>query len=490
MSDARRVWLVLLAVPFVISALTYARVPFNPYAYDAGIFLNGAIPNFTMEALWTPTVYHDQTSVLSWRPLTILMHWGIDGRLFASQAPLSHLLNVALHGLNAGLIALLAHRLMRRENANGPLVGPLVAGSLFAAHPINSEVVSCMGFRADSAALCALLGALLMASGGGRIAVRAAGVFLLTLVAAGFKEFGCLALFVVPLLLWSLARSARETAVLTLAPLAAVALFLVPWLQFRYPNYAAGYLGGEGRLLGVANFMVAFFEIYLPGMVFPLILRIDHEFVAIASLGDARFIRALVVTALLIFALGYFALRNRAALFSLLWIPIAFAPLAQLTPVPDPIAERFATVPMVGIALLVSVLALWERRSLQIVAVVLVLLLGTRTFIRTGDWTSDVTLNRRNWEDSPEPTAKSTLFLSALHLKEQNRPGARLRIQEHLLLAPDSVEGHRILAIIQFTDGDTSAALTALQRARSLDPEDPLVRQTFTQLFPESKPEN
>ncbi len=83
------------------------------------------------------------------RPLS-LVSMGLDHALWGRTPALSHVTNIVMHGLSALLVAALARRISGRD-ATG-----ILAGVLFAAHPIDPEAVSFLGSRFD--VLATLLG--------------------------------------------------------------------------------------------------------------------------------------------------------------------------------------------------------------------------------------------------------------------------------------------------------------------------------------------
>jgi Tfp pilus assembly protein PilF len=129
-------------------------------------------------ARWALTTFH----AANWHPLTWLSHQ-VDVELFGDWAGGHHLVNVALHGLNAVLLLVLLAR------ATGAVLPSAVTAALFAAHPLRVESVAWLAERKDL--LCALFwlaGALAyLAWVRRRTPGRALGVILLMAAAAMSK---------------------------------------------------------------------------------------------------------------------------------------------------------------------------------------------------------------------------------------------------------------------------------------------------------------
>lgn len=93
-------------------------------------------------ATWAFTTPHGA----NWHPLTWLSHQ-LDVSLFGSQAGGHHLMNVALHALNASLLLLILSRL------TGRFWLAVITAAMFAAHPLRVESVAWISERKDL--LCA-----------------------------------------------------------------------------------------------------------------------------------------------------------------------------------------------------------------------------------------------------------------------------------------------------------------------------------------------
>jgi hypothetical protein len=164
------------------------------------------------------------------------------------------------------------------------------------------------------------------------------------------------------------------------------------------------------------------------------------------------------------------------------WVLVAFGPISQITPVPDPVAERFCYVPFIGVAILAALLIekLPARKSTNVVLILVLASLGARSTVRALDWQDDRTLNIANWQDSPRPTEKSTRSLSALYLMlppeyvsiriagadALAKAGEQLDLLARL--APDDPEGWRLRAIWHLRSGDVADAKAAYDRAKYL----------------------
>jgi hypothetical protein len=465
-----------LPVAIVIALVAYLPALFNEHAYDAAMLLDrlAGPPPAAPPVLLDPAAYGSATAVMSWRPLGVLVLMLLDRDLFGGSALLGNLLNILVHSLNGALLLAFL-----RQHVRG--VVPLLAAALFVVHPLASEVVYCAGFRFDSLALGGALSALWIAGeyiyrgGWWRLCLY----FMMLVVALGFKESAVFAIVIWPALL-VLRGDGRRALLIGGLGVAALALFLAAWMPFRYVDPSRGWLGGGGRLLGMANFIVALGEIYAPRLVMPWGLRIDHGFAPLKSLLEVRLIFAISV---IVFMAGLAILairfRPRAGWLAAVWVVAALAPVSQLVPIPDPVAERLVYSALPGFCLL---LALFLHRLPRPVLLGLLLLLAGMTAARGLDWRDDRTLNLRNWQYDDRPVGlrpAAALFVdSAL---AQHDPAAARRLAGEAMVRLGRLEAQmgadgeirRLQALALMLQGDLANARLRAAEAAALDPADP-----------------
>jgi len=333
-----------------------------------------------------------------YRPLAVASYT-LDG--LVGDAAWFHAMNLLWHAGAAVTVAALARRWAGTTAA-------LVAGLIFAVHPVHVEAIANVIGRAE-----------LMAAVGACLAVYAAVVkhsigWSALALAAGLlgKENAAVA---PGLILWAwavgLARPPRHRML----------AFVGSWLAI-----AAGYVALRGAVLHpYARFLelapvfvgqspvavrltaVAALADVLRLLVFPLTLRVDYspaERTIVTSVLDGRFLLglgALVLWTGLLFAAWRHGRKVEA--FGLGWIAIAFLPVANLIfPVGILLAERTLYLPSVGLALAAgAALARLPPARLGAVAAVLVLAGGIRSALRVPVWHDDGALTLSILEDSP-----------------------------------------------------------------------------------------
>jgi len=336
----------------------------------------------------------------SYRPLTIAT-FAVDRLL--DGAVWFHAVNLLWHAAASVAVAALARRWADTAGA-----GALVAGVLFAVHPVHVEAVANLVGRAEL--MAALFAVLAVYAALVRQAVGwSAAAWVLGLLS---KESAA----VVPaLVVWAwmlgLARPDRRRMALFVASWAVVGgayavargVVLHPFAGLQ--SIGAMFLGESPatvRLTGVA----ALADVARL-LVFPLTLRVDYspnERTVVTSPLDPRFALGLLC-ALLWGALLVAAWKRDRKLeaFGLGWIGVALLPVANLLyPVGFYVAERTLYLPSAGLVLAAAgALARLPRERLRAVVAALAVLGGVRTALRVPVWRNDVAVALSVMDDSP-----------------------------------------------------------------------------------------
>lgn len=483
------------------AAVVYAGALWNRFAMDDVfiVLLNPLVrsPSGIWQAFLEPYWPADLGGKL-YRPLAIAT-FAAD-RLIG-PAWWYHLVNVAWHVAASVAVAALARRWA------GPAAG-LVAGLLFAVHPVHVEAVAYVVGRAE-----------LMATFFALLAVYAAVVhdrlsWSLVALAAGLlsKENAAVA---PALIVWcwvvGVGRFSRSRALhyvggwAALAVAYAVLRFTVLGPYARYLDVAPVFTGASS--MDVRLTAVAALADVARLLVFPLHLRADYspaERTLVTTLLDGRFLLGLVCVViwgtLLVVA---WRRGRRTQLVGLGWIGIAFLPVANLFfPSGVLVAERTLYLPSAGLVLAAGAwLQTLERRRLWVLVGALVVLGGVRTAARVPVWRDDRSLALSMLEDSPgsavgpwgvgaimqrsrKPDQALGAFLHAAAIERGNGQlyvaaadaaftTGRHRLADSLLLEAERacfrcVGNYRIQANAARARGDTATADSLVARAEQL----------------------
>ena len=434
----------------------------------------------------------------SGRPLLLASLLG-DRALWGDAPAGYHLTNVLLHAAAAAALTLLASALA----VSWP-VG-LLTGLLFALHPVQSEAVCAVSFRADLFAALFVLLALLAARrahAGRPVAwtAAAAGFFALALLS---KE-NAVVLPALALLADRLTPPPRASARRTAAQLMAFTLVLAAYAAFRVPRgsyeslaprvaspasavpaapnrrtvhidpspppWKAALPTRTARMRG----MLSVFLDYARLIVWPSGLQADRSPVLDSSRLNIRAMGGAAVALGLL--LGAFGLRRRApaASLGLVWFLVALTPVSGLVPIHNIIAERYLYLPMAGAALAAAAaFATVARRTrrpglaLALAGVALTVAAGATTARRIPAWRDDASLfaGRIESDGTRLRYNRARLLRNAGRLDE-----AREEYLKALVLDSRSVESLVNLAEVEGALGNGDEELQLLRRAAGINP--------------------
>jgi len=313
-----------------------------------------------------------------------------------------HTVNLAWHAAASVAVAALARRWTDST-------GALVAGLLFAVHPLHVEAVANVVGRAELMAALFTLLAVYAALVHERVAWSAAALALGLLS----KENAAVA---PALIVWGwllgLARPERRR----------VAWFVASWVIVggayaavravvrhpftEYQSIAPMFVGESG--LTVRLTAVSAFTDVLRLLVLPLTLRVDYspdERTAVTTPLDWRFAAGLVCALAWVGTLIVAWKRGRKLeAFGLGWTGIALLPVANLLyPAGFYLAERTLYLPSAGLVLAAAAwLGRLPRERLRPLTAALVLLGGVRSALRVPVWRDDAHVTRSILRDSPQ----------------------------------------------------------------------------------------
>ncbi|MBN1628758.1 MAG: tetratricopeptide repeat protein [Thermoleophilia bacterium] len=318
-----------------------------------------------------------------------------------------HATNLVLHLGNVVLVFLLARRVLRQ------VMPSAIAATLFAVHPLNSEVVVVLTFRDDSLGLLFLLGGLLLFARGedgrDRCADHVVAALLLVLGAFAKEQ---VAIFPLVLLMWwwtfERGRHAegvgwKKHARAWWPYLAAVVIFVAArWSMSGVAEQAAGLTQAPlpARLFAAPRILLH----YLGMLVFPL--HQSYYYPALEWQQDvlspiSLFAIAVVAAVMVLTVRGLF--RRELAGFCGAWFLVMALPVANVVPINNFAAyDRYlyATTPVLGIgaaAVLMRVRGRLgtsrARQSILWTALALwTLAIGARTAHRVVLWRDGVSL--------------------------------------------------------------------------------------------------
>jgi len=482
--EQRGVLLVTLGLVLSIVAVYWPVRAHGFVAYDDEVYLTGN-PHVAKGLDWDEIVWvfsHEHAA--NYHPVTWLAHM-LDVELFGLAPGPHHLVNVALHALNACLVLLLARALLASPWAAA------LAAALFALHPLRVESVAWASERKD--VLCAtffLAGLLLYlryarAPSLGRYSLVALALALALLSKPMAVTFPCVALL---LDVWPLRRlelehpfsaGARRAGLEKLPLLALAALgALSTWFAQEVGGAASGILAVPFglRLLNA----LASYGVYLRESFWPAELAVFHPLAAVVSPEPrAALLPAAALGVLVLVAVSAIAWRARARapwfLLGWCWYLGLLVPVIGLKQVgAQAHADRYTYLPLIGVAWIVAGLAhaLARRRPslarpVALLAMLSVGALAVRTRAQLATWRDTQSL----FEHALAVEEKSYVAHAALGAYYLDR-GERERARAHLeaALAIDALDASALntLGRMELEAGNLAAAEQFLLRAKQV----------------------
>lgn len=470
---------VAVALPALANGFTYDDVWLvrdHPVVRDPG-----GLRALLTATYWPPTA--ENHGVL-WRPVTLTafaVQWALGG----GGPFLFHAVSVLLSGVVAAMVA----------GLSGALFGPpvaLVAGLLFAVHPVHVEVTATVVGQAELLAAVAFLGAVWLAWRASR-ARRVAGWAVLTalvmLAGLGAKEHVItLPAVLLPLWWWRAARDgrrftevARTQAPVMLATLSAALAFLVLRRALLGDVLQAGAIAtglDPASALQRAVVMLPVSLRWLELLFAPVRLSADYSPQHVVPDPDfgVRHAAALVAWVLL----GVLAWRARrrapavtvgAALFALTVAIVSNVP----APLEVLLAERLLFLPSVGWAVAVAGAATslaaarpgWRRATAAVVAVGAGLL-AVRGVVRAPVWRSNERLFAQMQREAPRSFRTHWAVGAQAFARGDSALGEREWL-EAIRLNPAHPQPLEDLGRLYARTGRWAAAVPLLERVIALD---------------------
>ncbi len=388
--------------------IAYAGSPLNTFVIDDHQIVLGnplvTDPGRAFEAFTSPYQGNERHDLL-YRPLTVLTlsaQWALHGPV----PGLFHAVNVLLH-----IVATLLAWALARALIPGRPMAALLAGLIFAVHPIHTDAVCSVVNRSEVlAAAFAMAGFLAWRRwllGGKAPWLAAAGAAYLAAVLS--KEGGA------PLLAfaaaWALpaAHRTRRPAVVAAGWAAAFVLPAAVYLALRANALDGVLVASVNRYFATVGPWQTFLTMagigarYLALLVVPYPLSPDYSFDSLPMAGspfEPWPLAGLLVIPAAMAATAWLVFRrsdeSRGAGFGLLWFGLFMAPTANIIPIMVPMAERFTYSASAGLFVAAGlVLARLPGRGRGLGGLALAIVLAgmvSMTAARVQTWRDDLTL--------------------------------------------------------------------------------------------------
>jgi tetratricopeptide (TPR) repeat protein len=488
--------LFLITLLVLLCFIIYYNSLSNGFVYDdfGAIVENKYInqPSRFLASLFNHSYFQIAGLEASYRPVATLSYFLIYA--FAELDPFYyHLASLILHTLNAVLVYWLANLVLRQR------LRALMAGLLFACHPVLTETVNCIDFNDDLLATFFFLLALIAYIRIKTVSISSS--FKTYALALLFYFFGLLSkemAITLPaiILLYDLVlRNAdRETPnfkqfwdvvrqrITFYAGFLAVSLIYICLRFLIFYNPQESFKASAGSLFERVIYLPGHIFSFIRLVIFPATLNADYVFSYPSSFFDIWNLTGLAVVLALIVT-AFLTLRSSQEIsFGIWWFLIALFPVYNLIEIYHPLAERYLYLPIIGFCLAVPVAIhkaakryLANPFTVNVVTLIpiaaLVCLYSAATIARNPDWQNNFVLWSKTVQSSPNSlVARGGLGMA--YLEKGMLDEAAQQFEKAIKLYPGHYKSYYNLGVVYHQKGDLGKALEYFRRSVEINPED------------------
>lgn len=410
-----------LVLIVLVGVMAYSNTLIAPFYFDDVNVIVGSPIVKDLSYFYSPSklnsIYSDYKEnlliLMNSRPfgyLTFALNYKINGLNVFGY----HVVNIVIHLANGILIYLLTRQLLPSQQKSNSFIG-LLAGMLFASHPLATQSVTYIVQRFTSLATMFYLFSLLMYlkfkdSNGRRSSIA---YYSLAMISASLGMLTKEITFTLPIMV-TLAemvfyKSDAKQRIKNLAPFIGLALLFVLLLF----GCGADAFRGQSSMSRLEYFFTQLrvMATYLRLLIFPINQAFLYDYPANKTFFSLPVMLSALLHALLIASSIYLVFRSRAewriAGFGILWFYITSLVESSILPINDVIFEHRTYLPYAGLFIaFASVMSIIYKRlkaGLLVFipiafSVALVLVFGVATYERNALWRNEI----RFWEDNQE----------------------------------------------------------------------------------------
>ena len=373
---------------------------------------------------------------VSYRPISNLTYF-LDYSLFQAKPYGSHLINILIHSANSILVYWIVNRLF------SSCVLGLFAGLFFSLHPIQSEAVAVMSYRADIVAAFFVLYSFyfwVKFQEGGYLRKKYLGGALAMYFFAVFsKESAVMLPFVILffdqlLAVPQLSLRARCKYYIGFVSILIFYLYLY-FIVFPNSSLSLHWLGGS--FIDHCLIMGRIWYGYLINSLLPWTVKLIPGAYCPPAPMLISLVTAKIGIALIIFIASVLLLwRNyKPVVFFLFWYGLFYLPVSNLIPIANPMAHRFMYLPSIGLlagwawvlhkAMNSHFLEKYSRHLSTMLHTAIIAICVTCTLFLNGDWKSDFDVGYAWVKDYPTAyrgyAILGKVYFYAGHFKEAKK---------------------------------------------------------------------
>jgi tetratricopeptide (TPR) repeat protein len=381
-----------------------------------------------------------------------------------------HLTNLIFHMLSVLLVCFLAGRIFGDSDAG------LLAGLIFAVHPINTEAVTYIAGRADPMSAFFFMAALGMYMRHREGRDKTASLILsITLFIMALLTKEAVLVFPLVLILYdALILNQDHISLKAVGNYIPYLLVLVIYAVFRL--FIKGVpLGFAGQLpLHVYVFTISkVIVLYLGILIFPLTLHMERIQLFEPYIGQPQVIFSLIVLALIIILSVFAYRRSKKIFFFISFFFITLMPMLNLTFLNAVMAEHWLYLPAVGLYSLAAFGAVRSRPPMKkFIMIIAVLFLGfcvIRTTLRNIEWGNEIQFYKDMLRHSPY-SARGHVNMGGIYIAKNNLKLAREELETASRLNPLDPFSYHMLGIVDYEEGKKKDAMKHWKQALDIAP--------------------
>lgn len=462
MTSEKRTLLGVIALLGVALLAVYGSALFHGYVMlddDILVFANPAAQHFVFGSIWHVFTHFDPELYI---PLTFLSYqltWLISG-----GSPFAfHLIDLILHGINAGLVMWLLFLLTDRKWTS------ILCGLLFALHPLNTETVVWIAARKDTLSTMFFLLSVIFYLRSSELQKSE----------MSSRPYGLsIAFFVLALL--------SKAMVLTLP----LVLLLIDYLQGRkfdkklwiekIPYFALSLIFGIVALVGKQSSLTHTSPLTLlltaaksttdtlARFFVPMHLSVLYPYHDTVSITSSDFWLPVAVITIIIAAILFFVRHNRAVIFGTAFFVLTLAPTFFNIIKAEELyigSDRYAYIPMIGLLFLIATFL--PKRAVTPLLCTTIIVAGFLAHAQSNVWTNTESLFVQTLKYYPQSSLAHNKVGSQL-LNRNRIDDAEAEFNASLAIK-DNPRAHYNLGLVALEHGDEALSYDENSKAVALD---------------------
>lgn len=358
-----KVLIFYIAVIFIISFVLRYKLLFNCFVVDDYVLVinNSFISSISglLEVLNPKNFFSVLPIRCGARPFSVVSLI-VDYHFFYLNPLGYHLTNLLLHSINSCLLFLFCYNL-KKDNKFFPFIVAL----FYSLHPIQTEVVNTISFRADLLlSMFSLIALNLINLFDNKIIVinkkfLSVIVFLFVCFAFLSKENAVVLPVIIFIYIYLFYKNNNLLKFSFITFIAIISLFFFFWIErFPVPLYFSIYPSLPVNFNPLANFTSYIYTLFtalfynILHILYPINLSVDYTLI----FSKYIFIFATLFIIIIIFILIY--VKDKYIKFSILAFIVAYLPVSNLIPLVNTVADRYMYYPMIFVSILFGFLSL------------------------------------------------------------------------------------------------------------------------------------